>query len=78
MWIKPVPGRLVRDPVTGESVPAKGREVPDHHPYWRRRLNDGDVALGTKPAKGAKPAAPTPPPAKPAAADPIPDPTKEA
>ena len=51
MWIKPEPGRLVRDPVTMEPVPAVGREVPDHDPYWLRKLRDRDVAKGTKPPK---------------------------
>lgn len=45
MKIYPVDGRLVRDPATGrEIVDPEGTEVPDHDPFWIRRLNDGDVS----------------------------------
>lgn len=57
MQIKPVPGRLVRDPATGREV-TDTVTVPDHDPFWLRRLADGDVARADvstdKPKKGAE------------------------
>ena len=44
--VKPVSGRLVRHPETGEPLPAEGLAVP-RSPYWLRRLKDGDVTLAT-------------------------------
>ncbi len=50
MRIKPVEGRLVRDPVTGREI--KGEvDVADNDGFWLRRLADGDVALATDPKK---------------------------
>lgn len=43
MKIYPVPGCLVRDPVTGRDV-AEATEVSDSDPFWIRRLADGDVS----------------------------------
>ncbi|WP_337049767.1 DUF2635 domain-containing protein [Serratia fonticola] len=43
MFVKPVPGRLVRDPVKGTLLPDNGAEVPDDSYFWRNRLKDGDV-----------------------------------
>ncbi|MNE09963.1 hypothetical protein D3C81_682040 [compost metagenome] len=43
MFVKPVPGRLVRDPVKGTLLPENGAEVPDDAYFWRNRLRDGDV-----------------------------------
>ena len=43
--VKPVSGRLVRHPETGEPLPAGGLAVP--RSYWLRRLKDGDVTLAT-------------------------------
>lgn len=60
MWIKPAPGRQVRDPVTRQLVPEAGFDVPDHDPYWRRRLRDGDVIKGVKPTKRRSPPAAEP------------------
>lgn len=42
MFVKPAPGRVVRDPVKGTFLPESGAEVPDDI-FWRRRLKDGDV-----------------------------------
>lgn len=57
MQIKPVPGRLVRDPATGREV-TDTVTVPDHDLFWLRRLADGDVARADvstdKPKKGAE------------------------
>ena len=44
--VKPVSGRLVRHPETGEPLPAEGLAVP-RSPYWLRRLKDGDVTPAT-------------------------------
>lgn len=60
MLVKPVPGRLVRDPTTKQRIPETGIEVSDTDTFWARRLADGDVvevkqaAPATKlaPAKG--------------------------
>ncbi len=60
MFVKPGPDprapkdapRLlkVRDPVLKDFLPDEGREVGDH-PYWHRRLRDGDVVLAEPPAE---------------------------
>lgn len=42
MFVKPAPGRAVRDPRTYELLPEDGRNVPDDS-FWLRRLRDGDV-----------------------------------
>jgi hypothetical protein len=47
--VYPVPGRLVRDPVTGRYVPAEGLDVSSTDLFWAKRLLDGDVTT-TKPA----------------------------
>jgi hypothetical protein len=59
MKVNPVPGRLVRDPITGREV-TEPTEVLDNDPFWIRRINDGDVTLAVaaapasaKPVKGA-------------------------
>ena len=67
MWIKPVSGRLVRDPVTRAFVPDAGRDVPEHHPYWLRKLRDGDVVKGASPKKARTAPATSPAPAAPPA-----------
>ncbi|EAM6404720.1 DUF2635 domain-containing protein [Salmonella enterica] len=41
-FIKPAPGRMVRDPDTLEFLKPDGEEKP-FTPYWFRRLDDGDV-----------------------------------
>lgn len=42
MTVYPVPGRLVLDPATFQSLPAAGLAVP-RNSFWLRRLADGDV-----------------------------------
>lgn len=42
LFIKPAPGRMVRDPDTLEFLQPGGEEKP-FTPYWCRRLDDGDV-----------------------------------
>lgn len=58
MFVKPVPGRIVRDPVKGTFLPESGEQVPDNI-FWGRRLKDGDVQkfdpnASAKPVVGKK------------------------
>ncbi|MBN5207767.1 DUF2635 domain-containing protein [Serratia marcescens] len=58
MFVKPAPGRIVRDPVKGTFLPESGEQVPDNI-FWGRRLKDGDVQkfdpnASTKPVAGKK------------------------
>jgi Protein of unknown function (DUF2635) len=45
MWVKPAPGRTVRDPRSMAKLPDEGREVPDGDLFWVRRIRDGDVTV---------------------------------
>lgn len=55
-WLKPAEGLLVRfeDPAQGH-IPAEGAELPLTK-YYRRRVADGDLVKGRRPAapKSAK------------------------
>lgn len=42
MFLKPVPGLIVRDPNTRQPLPAEGRDVQPTA-WWTRRLRAGDV-----------------------------------
>lgn len=42
MFIKPMPGVLVRDPVSKELLPPDGRNV-EKSGFWLRRLAEGAV-----------------------------------
>ena len=53
MMIKPVRGRMVRDPVTLALMPEEGRNIDDRDPFWRRRLRDGDVQV-VEPYRGSE------------------------
>ncbi len=44
MLIKPKKGRSVPDPVRGDLLPEKGRNV-EESTYWHRRIADADVEL---------------------------------
>jgi hypothetical protein len=46
IYVTPVAGRTVLDPVTREALPAAGKTVP-RSSYWVRRLRDGDVVEAT-------------------------------
>lgn len=62
MKVYPVPGRLVRDPVSGIELGADGLGVKDSDAFWLRRLADGDVtdtAVVTNNAPAGKPEKPT-------------------
>ena len=47
MYITPKAGLVVRNPATGEILPATGAEIPPgpHKAYWLRRQLDGDVTI---------------------------------
>ncbi len=47
MYITPKHGLIVRNPATGEILPAAGAEIPPgpHKAYWLRRQLDGDVTI---------------------------------
>jgi hypothetical protein len=45
MFVKPAPGRTVRDPHSMALLPADGREVNDSDPFWLRRVRDRDVIV---------------------------------
>lgn len=52
MYIQPIQGRNVPDPVRGDLLPSEGREVEPTQ-YWQRRLNDGDVTEATPDSENA-------------------------
>lgn len=54
MYLKPAPGRVVTDPVTGQPLPDAGAEVGTETQFWTRRLQDGDV-IESKPSKRTEP-----------------------
>ncbi|WP_048797111.1 MULTISPECIES: DUF2635 domain-containing protein [Serratia] len=61
IFIKPAPGRAVRDPVTKQLLSADGESKP-RTPFWARRLMAADVLLAT-PTPQKKTKAPQPLPA---------------
>jgi hypothetical protein len=71
MFVKPAPKLKIRDPDRLDLIPDTGREVPDHHDYWIRRVRDGDVVEcdppAEEPAPVEAPAAPEPPAIDPSA-----------
>lgn len=44
MFIKPMPGVLVRDPVSKELLPPDGRNVEESG-FWLRRIAEGAVEV---------------------------------
>lgn len=53
LTIKPKPGVLVKDPVTGKPLAEAGEKKPATT-YWLRRLKDGDVTdLDAETVEGA-------------------------
>lgn len=53
MFIKPAPGKTIRDPLSRLVISELGIEVAEHDTYWIRRLADGDV-VEAKPAPKPK------------------------
>lgn len=47
--IKPVEGKIVRNPVTRQPL-SKDGELVEKSPFWIRRLKDGDVVHVNEPA----------------------------
>lgn len=41
---RPLEGRLVRDPVSGNHLPEEGTVVPNNQ-YWRRRIRAGEIEI---------------------------------
>lgn len=72
MFLVPVEGRRVKDPITMKLLDAAGEEKPVNA-YWMRRLKDGDVREGQKP----QPAHAAPKARNKAAAEAEPTPSKE-
>ncbi len=56
--VHPAEGRKVRDPETGQAIPATGATIR-WSPYWQRRLDDGDLCLVVDPAPALTPANPS-------------------
>ncbi len=52
IFIKPEPGRLIRDPDTMRPLAQEGEKKP-LTPFWCRRLDDGDVIQAEKAAEEA-------------------------
>ena len=51
MKIIPVPGRTIRNPITGREI-TEPTDVPDDDPFWIRCLAAGDVSVElSKPVK---------------------------
>ncbi|CAG9256244.1 DUF2635 domain-containing protein [Paraburkholderia caribensis] len=50
MFVKPAAGMKIRDPDMKDFLPDEGRDVPDDHLYWVKRLNDKDVVLAEQPS----------------------------
>ncbi len=64
MKVYPVPGRTVRDPVSGVELGTAGLDVDDTDAFWLRRLADVDAtkeapstAQAVEPEKSASDAA---------------------
>ncbi|MGE4292390.1 MAG: DUF2635 domain-containing protein [Desulfovibrio sp.] len=54
IFIRPVDGRRVLDPVTKEPLPLEGKRV-EKSSYWLRRLTSGEVeTVAPKAAPGSK------------------------
>lgn len=49
IYVKPVEGRLVRDPLTQQVLPAHGQRVVSST-FWQRRIVKGDVVEVAEPA----------------------------
>lgn len=43
MFIIPIDGKQIPDPVRGGFLPQEGGEVDTNDIYWQRRITDGDV-----------------------------------
>lgn len=57
MFIRPMPGVLIRDPVSKALLPPEGRNV-EASGFWHRRLAEGSVVVVASPHLTAEPAQP--------------------
>ncbi len=55
-FVRPAPGRKVRQPIKGMPPLPEAGKVVDWSTYWERALQAGDVIEGQPTAPGAKPA----------------------
>lgn len=72
MYVKPAPGKLIRDPETNRLlaasaiecskpvtvVPSDGMKVDDNNFFWLRRVRDGDAVIVKVPVAASKTSAP--------------------
>jgi hypothetical protein len=47
IFVKPAEGSRVKDPLTFELMPERGKSVPANS-YWLRRIKDGTVVIANK------------------------------
>lgn len=57
LFVKPVPGRRVLNPVDMQPIPEGGLLV-ERSMFWVRAVHKGDVQLATEPDSTESPAAP--------------------
>ncbi len=57
IFVKAVQGRVAMKPGTRDAIDAVG-ELVEYGPYWRRRLDDGDVVESAPPKSPSKSATP--------------------
>lgn len=57
MFVKPVAGRLVRNPVDMQPIPEDGLLV-ERSMFWVRAVHKGDVQLAAEPNRTESPKAP--------------------
>jgi hypothetical protein len=48
----------IRDPISGQVMPAEGRYVPDTDLYWHKRLEQGDIVVADPPEPPTEETAP--------------------
>jgi len=57
-YLMPLPGLIVRDPISKDILAEKGEVKPLVGPegrYWKRRLRDGSVRISEVPGGNTKP-----------------------
>ena len=50
LFVRPVPGRLVRHPRTMRPIPEEGADVTSERGYFHRMIRAGDVVAAPRPA----------------------------
>ena len=51
LFVKPVPGRLVRHPRTMRPIPEEGADVTSERGYFHRMIRAGDVVVVPRPSR---------------------------